>query len=79
MMINDMLESIAAMGYDYIAPVIVAAVMAQAGAAFGVCIKSKNAKVKVLAASTGFLALLGILEPAMYGVNVRFKKPFLPH
>ncbi|WP_342417057.1 PTS transporter subunit EIIC [Paenibacillus sp. FSL R10-2782] len=76
MMINDMLESIAAMGYDYIAPVIVAAVMAQAGAAFGVCIKSKNAKVKVLAASTGFLALLGILEPAMYGVNVRFKKPF---
>ncbi|MFK4342311.1 MULTISPECIES: PTS transporter subunit EIIC [unclassified Paenibacillus] len=77
MLVNDMLESVAATGYDYIAPVMVAAVMAQAGAAFGVCIKSKNSKVKALAATTGLLAMLGIIEPAMYGVNVRFKKPFL--
>ncbi|MGW9526161.1 PTS transporter subunit EIIC [Paenibacillus terrae] len=77
MMLNDMLESVAATGYDYIAPVMVAAVMAQAGAAFGVCIKSKNSKVKALAATTGLLAMMGIIEPAMYGVNIRFKKPFL--
>ncbi|WP_149094561.1 PTS transporter subunit EIIC [Paenibacillus terrae] len=77
MLVNDMLESVAATGYDYIAPVMVSAVMAQAGAAFGVCIKSKNSKVKALAATTGLLAMLGIIEPAMYGVNVRFKKPFL--
>lgn len=77
MMLNEMLESVSAMGYDYIAPVIVAAFMAQAGAAFGVCIKSKNPKVKALAASTGLLAMMGIIEPAMYGVNIRFKKPFL--
>ncbi|WP_223264200.1 PTS transporter subunit EIIC [Paenibacillus sp. IHB B 3084] len=44
MLVNDMLESVAATGYDYIAPVMVSAVMAQAGAAFGVCIKSKIPK-----------------------------------
>ncbi|KTS81511.1 PTS glucose transporter subunit IIABC, partial [Paenibacillus jamilae] len=36
-----------------------------------------NAKVKTLAASTGILAMFGIIEPALYGVNVRFKKPLI--
>ncbi|MGG4221320.1 PTS transporter subunit EIIC [Paenibacillus jamilae] len=77
MMSMNIIESMATNGYDSITPVVAAAVMAQAGAAFGVCVKSKNAKVKTLAASTGLLAMLGIIEPALYGVNVRFKKPLI--
>lgn len=77
MMSMNIIESMATNGYDSITPVVAAAVMAQAGAAFGVCVKSKNAKVKILAASTGLLAMFGIIEPALYGVNVRFKKPLI--
>ncbi|WP_025676305.1 PTS transporter subunit EIIC [Paenibacillus polymyxa] len=77
MMSMNIIESMATNGYDSITPVVAAAVMAQAGAAFGVCVKSKNAKVKTLAASTGILAMFGIIEPALYGVNVRFKKPLI--
>ncbi|MDP1509627.1 PTS transporter subunit EIIC [Paenibacillus sp. CMAA1739] len=77
MMLTNTIESIAATGHDSITPVVAAAVMAQAGAAFGVCVKSKNVKVKTLAASTGLLAMFGIIEPALYGVNVRFKKPLI--
>ena len=40
-----------------------------------VSIKSKNSELKQLASSTGITALLGITEPAMYGVNLKLKKP----
>ncbi|MGQ3479069.1 PTS transporter subunit EIIC [Paenibacillus sp. TY11] len=76
-MLPIMISSLTTLGYDHIFPVAVAAAFAQAGATFGVCVKSKNAKVKTLAASTGLLAMLGIIEPAMYGVNIRFKKPLI--
>ncbi|EHS58160.1 PTS transporter subunit EIIC [Paenibacillus sp. Aloe-11] len=75
-MMPIMVSSLAALGYDQIFPVVVAAALAQAGAAFGVLFKSKNGKVKTLAFWTGLLALLGVTEPAMYGINMRFKKPF---
>jgi beta-glucoside PTS system EIICBA component len=71
-----MISSLAALGYDHIFPVVVAAVLAQAGAAFGVLFKSKNVKVKTLAFWTGLLAMMGVSEPAMYGITMRFKKPF---
>ncbi|ADM69136.1 PTS system beta-glucoside-specific EIIBCA component [Paenibacillus polymyxa E681] len=76
-MLPIMIGSLTTLGYDHLFPVVVAAAFAQAGATFGVCVKSKNAKVKTLAASTGLLAMLGIIEPAMYGVNIRFKKPLI--
>ncbi|MEC0180430.1 PTS transporter subunit EIIC [Paenibacillus peoriae] len=76
-MIPIMVSSLAALGYDQIFPVVLAATLAQAGAAFGVLFKSKNGKVKTLAFWTGLLALLGVTEPAMYGVAMRFKKPFV--
>jgi len=49
---------------------------AQAGAAIGVFFKSKNKKVKQNALSSGITALFSITEPAVYGVNLRYKKPF---
>nr|WP_154984080.1 beta-glucoside-specific PTS transporter subunit IIABC [Paenibacillus xylanexedens] len=69
--------SIATLGYDFIIPLMFAANMAQGGAAFGVGFKSKNTQTKSLSYSTGLTALMGITEPAMYGINMKFKKPFI--
>lgn len=69
--------SIAALGYDFIIPLMFAANMAQGGAAFGVGFKSNNPQTQSLSYSTGLTALMGITEPAMYGINMKFKKPFI--
>ena len=53
------------------------AVIAQAGAVLGVFIKARNKKTKNIALSAGVTGIFGITEPAIYGVNLRFKKPFI--
>lgn len=53
------------------------AVVAQAGAVFGVFIKARNKQTKNIALSAGVTGIFGITEPAIYGVNLRFKKPFI--
>lgn len=69
--------SMTTLGYDFIIPLMFAANLAQGGAAFGVGLRSKNSKTKSLAYSTGLTAVMGITEPAMYGINMKFKKPFI--
>ncbi len=76
-LIPIMIASIASLGYDYMIPIMMVANFAQAGATFGVFMKTKNSKLKPLALSTSVTALMGITEPAMYGVNMLFKKPFI--
>lgn len=63
------------LGYDIVLPIEFAHNMAEAGAAIGVAVKSKNKKTKSLGISTGISALIGISEPALYGINVPKKKP----
>ena len=53
------------------------AVIAQAGAVFGVFIKARSRQTKNIALSAGVTGIFGITEPAIYGVNLRFKKPFI--
>ncbi|WP_455543098.1 beta-glucoside-specific PTS transporter subunit IIABC [Intestinibacter sp.] len=53
------------------------AVVAQMGAAFGVFLKSKKQETKSVALSAGVTGIFGITEPAIYGVTLRFKKPFI--
>lgn len=72
-----MMNNIATYGYDPIKILSFVANFGQAGAAFGVFIRARNKKTKSLALSTSFSALMGITEPAMYGINLRFKKPFV--
>ncbi|TCP90094.1 PTS system beta-glucoside-specific IIA component (Glc family) /PTS system beta-glucoside-specific IIB component (Glc family) /PTS system beta-glucoside-specific IIC component (Glc family) [Cricetibacter osteomyelitidis] len=64
-------------GFDPIIRVIaLCSNMSQAAAALAVSIKSKNKEFKQLAFSAGITALLGgITEPAMYGINLRLKRP----
>lgn len=69
--------SMTTLGYDFIIPLMFAANLAQGGAAFGVGLRSRNGKTKSLAYSTGLTAVMGITEPAMYGINMKFKKPFI--
>lgn len=64
-------------GYDVILPSMFMANMGQAGATFAVSLRSKNKSFKSLAMTTSLTALMGITEPAMYGVNMRLKKPFI--
>ncbi|MEW4058917.1 beta-glucoside-specific PTS transporter subunit IIABC [Bacillus siamensis] len=71
-----MINNIAQNGRDYILPAMFLANMGQAGASFAVFLKSKNKTFKSLAFTTSITALMGITEPAMYGVNMRLKKPF---
>ena len=49
---------------------------AQAGAALGVALKSKNKKIKDTALSAAVTGFFSITEPAIYGVNLKYKKPF---
>lgn len=76
-LIPIMIGSVAQLGYDYILPIMFVANLAQAGAAFGVFLKTRNKEFKSIAISTSITATMGITEPAMYGVNMRLKKPFI--
>ncbi|HBM8102045.1 beta-glucoside-specific PTS transporter subunit IIABC [Enterococcus faecalis] len=54
-----------------------AANFSQAGAAFGVFVRTKNKDLKAVAASATVTALFGITEPAISGANLRLKKPMI--
>lgn len=64
------------MGFDtVIYPGMLASNVSQGAAAIGVGVKSKNTAIKQLAFSAGLTGLFGITEPALYGINLRFKTP----
>lgn len=64
------------MGYDTIIyPGMLASNVSQGGAALAVALKTKNSEIRQLASSAGITAVCGITEPALYGVNLRFKTP----
>lgn len=71
------IASIANYGYDYLLPILTVNNIAHSGAAIAVFYLTKNKNLKSLALSTGITALFGVTEPAMYGVNLRLKKPFI--
>ncbi|WP_234007169.1 PTS transporter subunit EIIC, partial [Cronobacter malonaticus] len=71
------INNISKLGYDPFKILFYVANMGQAGAAFGVFLRARNKKIKTLALSTSFSAAMGITEPAMYGINIRFKRPFI--
>lgn len=73
-----MINNISRLGYDVIRPMIAAATFASSGAAFGVFLKSKNKKTKAFALSSLLPSLFGgITEPIIYGISIKYKKPFI--
>ena len=64
-------------GVTYWLPLASAANVAQGAAALAVGVKSKDKKIKSLALPSSLSAFMGITEPAIFGVNLRFFKPFI--
>ncbi|MGR6543619.1 beta-glucoside-specific PTS transporter subunit IIABC [Paenibacillus tundrae] len=71
------INNVAVHGRDGVKPAAAASIFAQTGAAFGVMLKTKNKKLKTLAGSSTLTALFGITEPAIYGVTLPLKRPFI--
>ena len=76
--IFNLLESqlVANTGANLFNAIITAAMTAQGAATVAVGVKTKNPKLKALAFPAALSAFLGITEPAIFGVNLRFRKPF---
>ncbi|HFI0620980.1 TPA: sucrose-specific PTS transporter subunit IIBC [Streptococcus suis] len=76
--IFNLLESqlVANTGANPFNAIITAAMTAQGAATVAVGVKTKNPKLKALAFPAALAAFLGITEPAIFGVNLRFRKPF---
>ena len=64
-------------GVNFLLPIWSMANVAQGGACLAVWFKTRDAKIKAIAIPSGFSALLGITEAAIFGINLRFVKPFI--
>ncbi|MET3942475.1 PTS system sucrose-specific IIC component [Paenibacillus sp. PvP094] len=64
-------------GYNPFNAIVTSAMAAQGAACLAVGLKTKNTKLKALALPSSLSAFLGISEPAIFGVNLRFMKPFV--
>lgn len=64
-------------GSDTLTAMLTPAIFAQAGAALGVFLKSRKKQVKSIAAPAAIAGLFGVTEPAIYGITLRYKKPFI--
>ncbi|KYG29248.1 beta-glucoside-specific PTS transporter subunit IIABC [Alkalihalobacillus trypoxylicola] len=72
------LQNLSQYGFDnFLMPMMFISNLGQSGAAFGVAVRTKDKQMRQLAISAGISASIGITEPAMYGVNMKYKKPFI--
>ena len=72
-----MMQSIASLGYEgFLRPTQFIHNVSEGGACFGVALRTKNPELRSQAVSSGIGAILaGVSEPAIYGINLRLKKP----
>ncbi|AKS39696.1 PTS system sucrose-specific transporter subuits IIBC [Anoxybacillus gonensis] len=68
---------LADIGKNYLLPIWSMANVAQGGAGLAVFLKSKRTKTKEIALPAAFSAFLGITEPVIFGVNLKYRKPFI--
>ncbi|MGD6804741.1 PTS system trehalose-specific EIIBC component [Rossellomorea aquimaris] len=72
------LQLIGSIGGTFLWPMVALSNVAQGAAAFAMMlVERNNEKVKGLAVSSGVSAWLGVTEPAMFGVNLRYRYPFI--
>lgn len=71
------LQLIGSTGFTFLWPILALSNIAQGSAAFAMMLATKDERLKGLAGTSGISAWLGITEPAMFGVNLRFKYPFI--
>lgn len=68
---------LASIGINYLLPIWSMANIAQGGAGLAVFFKSKKVKTKEIALPSSLSAFLGITEPIIFGVNLKYRKPFI--
>ncbi|WP_229683263.1 PTS system trehalose-specific EIIBC component [Virgibacillus oceani] len=71
------LQLVGSTGSTFLWPILALSNIAQGAAAFAMMRAARDEKLKGLAGTSGISAWLGITEPAMFGVNLRFKYPFI--
>ncbi|CDQ18672.1 PTS system trehalose-specific IIB component, Glc family /PTS system trehalose-specific IIC component, Glc family [Halobacillus karajensis] len=71
------IQLVGSTGTTFLWPMLALSNIAQGSAAFAIWFASKDDKLKGLSVSSGISAWLGITEPALFGVNLRFKYPFV--
>ncbi len=74
---TQLLAEITQTGGTFIFPIAAMSNIAQGAACLGVALALKDAKIRGLAVPSGISALLGITEPAMFGVNLRYRQAFI--
>ncbi len=74
---TTLLADVAKTGGSFIFPIAAMANIAQGAATFAVFFITKNEKQKSLASSAGISSMLGITEPAIFGINLKLKFPFV--
>lgn len=62
---------------DFMLPILLPAVFAQVGAVLAVMLRTKDKQFKALASSSVLSGIFGVTEPAIYGVNLPLKRPFI--
>jgi PTS system beta-glucosides-specific IIC component len=76
MILPLIMSNISNLGQDPIFPIACAAVLSQAGSALGVFLKTRNKQMKQVSGAASIAAIFGITEPALYGVTLKYRKPF---
>ncbi|NDL61766.1 PTS beta-glucoside transporter subunit IIABC [Acerihabitans arboris] len=72
-----MINNLSVLGHDTMLPLLVAPVLGQAGAALGVMLRTRDSKLKAISGSAFSSAIFGITEPAVYGVTLPLRRPFI--
>lgn len=72
-----MINNFSILGHDTMLPLLLPAVMGQVGAVIGVMLRVKDARTKALAGSAISAGIFGITEPAVYGINLPRRRPFI--
>ena len=72
-----MINNLSVLGHDTMVPLLLPAVMGQVGATLGIMLRTRDKKLKVLAGSAFTAGLFGVTEPAVYGVTLPNRRPFI--
>lgn len=72
-----MINNLSIHNQDFMMPLLFAAVMGQSGATLGVMLRTRDRKLKGIAASAFSATIFGITEPAVYGVTLPNRRPFI--
>ena len=72
-----MLNNLANFGHDTLLPLLMPAVLGQAGATLGIFLRTRDIKLKAMAGSAFTASIFGITEPAVYGITLPRRRPFI--